>query len=185
MHFQLASIPTPLGALNAALHGDAVVALAFADSWARVEDFVRRRFGAFETQPSVAPSVAAAVTRYFEGDLEALRDLPIDPGGTDFQRAVWGELRRVPVGGTVFYGDLARAIGSPGAARAVGAACGANPIWLGIPCHRALGNDGHLTGYAGGVARKRWLLAHEGALPAPDAYAPGASFASAVARAQR
>ncbi|TMA44133.1 MAG: methylated-DNA--[protein]-cysteine S-methyltransferase, partial [Deltaproteobacteria bacterium] len=86
----------------------------------------------------------------------------VDPGGTEFQRRVWGALRKVPPGRTVSYGELARAVGAPGAARAVGAANGSNPVGIVIPCHRVIGADGSLTGYAGGVERKEWLLGHEG-----------------------
>ena len=185
MSFRLAVVPTPIGPLRAALRDDALVALAFSDSWARVSAFLERRFGAFAPREETAPALSAAVARYFDGELDALSRLALDPGGSPFQRSVWRALQRVPAGATVFYGRLARVIGAPGAARAVGAACGANPIWLGIPCHRAIGNDGQLTGYAGGVARKRWLLAHEGALPEPDVYEAVPSFSSAVARAQR
>src|SRR4029450_8150365 len=103
--------------------------------------------------------------------------LEIDPGGTPFQQAVWTALRRVPPGETTTYAALARAIGAPTAVRAVGAANGANPIWLIIPCHRAIGSDGRLVGYAGGLERKRWLLAHE------SAAAPQASLAFDAASA--
>lgn len=185
MSFHLATLSSPLGALRALLRGEVVLALAFSDSWERVEASLARRLGDFEARPAPAPSLAAAVARYFDGDVLALQDLALDPGGTPFQRAVWCALQRVPAGRTVFYGALARRIGAPAAARAVGAACGANPIWLAIPCHRALGNDGQLAGYAGGVARKRWLLSHERALPRSEGYGEPASFSSAVARAQR
>jgi methylated-DNA-[protein]-cysteine S-methyltransferase len=98
---------------------------------------------------------------YFAGALDALDNVAIDPGGTPFQQSVWSALRRVPPGETTTYLALARTIGAPAAVRAVGAANGANPIWLVIPCHRAIGSDGRLVGYAGGLERKRWLLEHE------------------------
>ena len=88
-------------------------------------------------------------------------DLPLAPGGTDFQKAVWRLLTQIPYGQTRTYGQLAAALGRPGAARAVGAAVGSNPLWLAIPCHRVVGKDGALTGYAGGLWRKEWLLALE------------------------
>jgi len=182
MTITMTELSSPLGDLRLARCNDAVVGLAFADGWERVEEFLARRFGSgFRTRAGDAPEVADALRRYFDGDLHAVTRLPLDPGGTSFQASVWRGLRDVPAGRTTFYGALARAIGAPGAARAVGAACGANPIWLAIPCHRAIGNDGHLTGYAGGLERKRWLLAHEGALP----YEETPSFSSAVAFAQR
>jgi len=98
--------------------------------------------------------------RYFAGELTAF-DLPLDPAGTPFQRQVWDELVRIPVGETISYGELARRVGRPGSARAVGAANGQNPISIVIPCHRVIGSDGKLTGYGGGLPRKAWLLDHE------------------------
>ena len=95
-------------------------------------------------------------------------DLPLAPRGTPFQLRVWEALRAIPFGATESYGGLARRIGEPpSAARAVGAANGQNPIPIIIPCHRVIGANGDLTGFGGGIERKRWLLAHEGAIPAP------------------
>ena len=92
-------------------------------------------------------------------------DLPVVTAGTPFQRAVWAALRQIPVGTTLSYGALAERIGRKAAVRAVGAANGANPVAVVVPCHRVIGADGSLSGYGGGLERKRWLLAHEGALP--------------------
>jgi AraC family transcriptional regulator of adaptative response/methylated-DNA-[protein]-cysteine methyltransferase len=92
-------------------------------------------------------------------------DIPVDPKGTDFQKAVWRALREIPVGATVTYSELAHRIGRPDSVRAVAAACGANPIAVIVPCHRVIGKDGSLTGYAwGGIEKKRMLLQREGAL---------------------
>ena len=91
-------------------------------------------------------------------------DLPLAPRGTPFQQRVWAELRRIPHGATISYGELARRVGEPRASRAVGAANGRNPIAIVVPCHRVVGADGSLTGYAGGLDRKRWLLHHEAAV---------------------
>jgi methylated-DNA-[protein]-cysteine S-methyltransferase len=88
--------------------------------------------------------------------------LTVTTGGTDFQRTVWKALRAIPAGETRTYGQLAAAIGSPRAVRAAGLANGQNPVAVIVPCHRVIGANGTLTGYAGGLARKRWLLAHEG-----------------------
>ena len=107
--------------------------------------------------------VPAALRRYFDGDVDAIDALDVDPGGTDFQAAIWAELRRIPVGETTTYSDLAARVGHEGAARAAGGAVGANPIPVVIPCHRIVGADGRLTGFGGGLTRKRWLLEHEGA----------------------
>jgi methylated-DNA-[protein]-cysteine S-methyltransferase len=89
--------------------------------------------------------------------------LPLAPHGTAFQRAVWSELRAIPAGMTRSYGQIAVAVGRPTAVRAVGQAVGRNPLSIVVPCHRVIGSDGSLTGYAGGLDRKRWLLAREGA----------------------
>lgn len=105
---------------------------------------------------------AAQLRRYFAGDARAFA-LPLDLQGTPFQRAVWEALLRIPAGRTCSYGELARAIGRPSAVRAVGAAVGRNPASLVVPCHRVLGQDGSLTGYAGGVQRKQSLLQLEAA----------------------
>ena len=181
MTISFSDLETPLGEVRLARCGGRTVGLAFTDGWPRVEEALVRRYGTFRPVSEACPEVAAALRRYFAGAFDALATLAVDPGGTAFQRAVWAALQRIPAGRTTFYGAIARALGAPGAARAVGAACGANPISLAIPCHRAIGNDGQLTGYAGGIARKRWLLAHEGALPSAEP----ASSRSAVAFAQR
>lgn len=132
------------------------------------------RFGADDDAPDAPddardhPIVAAAAAQlaaYFAGDRRTF-DLPLAPTGTAFQRAVWRALGEVAYGQTTGYGALARALGRPTAARAVGAANGANPLPIVVPCHRVIGADGTLTGYAGGLTIKRWLLAHEAATAA-------------------
>ena len=117
---------------------------------------------ACELEPVANPNgLTKAIERYFDGDLNAIDGLPVATDGTEFQRAVWHALREVPCGETWSYGDLARRIGKPGAARAVGLANGTNPVAVVVPCHRVIGADGSLTGYGAGIERKRWLLAHE------------------------
>jgi methylated-DNA-[protein]-cysteine S-methyltransferase len=106
-----------------------------------------------------------ALRDYFEGDLGALDRLRVAESGTPFQRRVWRALREITCGTTLSYAELSRRIGQPLAVRAVGLANGRNPINLVVPCHRVIGTDGTLTGYGGGLRRKRWLLAHERALP--------------------
>ncbi|MDY0873937.1 methylated-DNA--[protein]-cysteine S-methyltransferase [Dongia rigui] len=106
----------------------------------------------------------SALQAYFKGDLKAIDKLVTDTGGTDFQRRIWRELRRIPCGKTISYAELARRIGKPAAMRAAGLANGANPVSIVIPCHRVIGSDGSLTGYGGGLHRKQWLLAHENAI---------------------
>ncbi len=121
----------------------------------------RARGVALEWRPSALRPVARALRRYFEGRVTSF-DLDVAPEGSTFQRRVWTELRRVPYGRTVSYGELARRVGRPGAARAVGRANATNPISVVIPCHRVIGADGDLTGYGGGMERKRALLRLEG-----------------------
>ena len=102
---------------------------------------------------------------YFAGDLRTFT-IELNAQGTDFQRAVWSVLEGIPFGCTWSYADVARHIGRPKAVRAVGAANGANPLPVIVPCHRVIGSSGKLTGFGGGLAAKRWLLQHEGALSA-------------------
>ena len=108
------------------------------------------------------PFVAAVeqLRAYFAGELREF-SLPLAPGGTEFQRKVWSALTRIPYGRTTSYAAIARDIGTPRGVRAVGLANGRNPISLIVPCHRVIGSDGSLTGYGGGIERKKWLLAHE------------------------
>lgn len=167
---------TPLGEVMAAWHAGTLCALTFREHWPRTEAALARHLGGVERRAAGAPAAAlwARLDAYFAGDVHALDDLDVAPRGTDFQRRVWMALRAVTAGRTCSYGALAAAIGAPRAGRAVGAANGANPIWLVIPCHRAIGADGALTGYGGGLERKRWLLAHEGARGAAPVAATGA-----------
>jgi methylated-DNA-[protein]-cysteine S-methyltransferase len=113
------------------------------------------------TPASDPAGLATAIRAYFAGDLKAIDGLPVVTGGTEFQRAVWQALREIACGETLSYGALARRIGRASAVRAVGLANGSNPIGVIVPCHRVIGSDGSLTGYGGGVDRKRWLLTHE------------------------
>jgi methylated-DNA-[protein]-cysteine S-methyltransferase len=101
------------------------------------------------------------IRRYFRGELEAIDSLPVETSGTPFQREVWRALREIPCGTTTTYARLAERIGRPTAVRAVGLANGSNPVGVVVPCHRVIGSDGSLTGYGGGIERKRWLLEHE------------------------
>ncbi|MCK2184121.1 methylated-DNA--[protein]-cysteine S-methyltransferase [Halomonas getboli] len=102
----------------------------------------------------------AQLAEYFDGTRQAF-DLPLAPEGTDFQRRVWQALATIPFGETRCYAEIAEQLGCKGGQRAVGAANGKNPLAIVVPCHRVIGSDGRLTGYAGGIGRKQWLLAHE------------------------
>jgi methylated-DNA-[protein]-cysteine S-methyltransferase len=110
------------------------------------------------------PALIDALDGYFDGQIDALEDVPWATAGTDFQQKVWSALCEIPAGETWSYGQLARHIGSPRAVRAVGLANGSNPVAIVVPCHRVIGADGTLTGYGGGLERKEWLLKHEGAI---------------------
>ena len=132
-----------------------------------------RRYSDYRLASGKAPAaIRAAINGYFEGEFEPLNRLPVEPGGTLFQRLVWSALREIPAGTTVTYGQLAGRIGRPRGSRAVGMANGSNPVAIVVPCHRVIGANGALTGYGGGLDRKRWLLAHERALPA-ELFPPG------------
>ncbi|MEU8888043.1 methylated-DNA--[protein]-cysteine S-methyltransferase [Streptomyces sp. NPDC048442] len=113
-----------------------------------------------ERDPEPFPEVIEQLNAYFEGELKEFT-LPIHLEGTPFQRTVWAELRKIPYGETRSYGELAKALGKPGASRAVGLANGKNPISIVVPCHRVIGSGGSLTGYGGGLERKQHLLALE------------------------
>ena len=124
-----------------------------------------RRFGACTIDRRATEHPArAAIAGYFAGDVHALEGLAVSPGGTETQQRVWRELRLIPAGRTLSYGRLADRLGMPNGARAVGTINGLNPIPIVVPCHRVIGADGSLTGFGGGLDRKRWLLEHEGAL---------------------
>lgn len=108
--------------------------------------------------------LTAHLSDYFAGNLHIIDELPVACAGTPFQREVWHFLRLIPCGYTTSYGEIAKALGRPGASRAVGAANGANPVSIVVPCHRVIGSQSDLTGYSGGISRKEWLLRHEGVL---------------------
>jgi len=162
MMLETGEFRSPIGTIVLTAHDGALVALDFEEHWPRPLARLAARFGEIEWRRVKDPAGAGGrLAAYFAGDLHALDRLAVDAGGTPFQRRVWAALRRIPVGETWSYQALARRIGAPAAVRAVGAANGANPVGIVVPCHRVIGADGRLTGYAGGLERKRWLLAHE------------------------
>ena len=163
MVLTLDRIGTPMGEMLLVTDADgAVRALEFHDFEERLLRLLRRHYGAVTLEPGRAPeAVRGAVEAYFGGELGVFDRIEVKTGGTPFQRAVWKALREIPAGETRTYGQLAAAIGLPKAVRAVGLANGANPVGVIVPCHRVIGASGALTGYGGGVERKRWLLAHE------------------------
>ena len=146
--------PTPIGELT-----------LVASETALTEVHFPRRFagGATRGENAILARAVQQLTEYFAGNRTSF-DLPLAMDGTEFERSVWSLLRDIPYGATTSYGDLARRLGTPKDARAVGAANGKNPIPIIVPCHRVIGANGDLTGFGGGLETKRWLLVHEGAL---------------------
>ncbi len=162
--FTRSTYPSPVGQLLLVLDGPALVALDFEGFEARMMRLLKRRFPRAALTPgSVPKAVAEALAAYFRGDHAAVDGLEVRMGGTPFQQRVWAALREIPAGQTRGYGDLAAALGRPSASRAVGLANGSNPVAIVVPCHRVIGANGALTGYAGGLPRKSFLLRHEGA----------------------
>lgn len=156
---------TPMGDLLLATdERDRVRAIDLSGDEARTTRYLQSQYGErAELHRGRAPAaLTRALDDYFAGKLEALDAIACQPDGTAFQMSVWMALRTIPAGQTLSYGALAERLGNPRAVRAVGLANGANPIPIVLPCHRVIGSDGSLTGYGGGLERKRWLLAHEG-----------------------
>lgn len=170
MHLYVRRIATPTGPMTLIQdESERLCFLEWDDHADRMQGFLARRYPEERLRliESSHPTTASrALEAYFGGDIAAVDTLPTAARGTEFQRAVWSALRAIPPGTTVSYAALADRIGRPSAVRAVGLANGANPIAIVVPCHRVIGADGTLTGYGGGLERKRWLLAHESALGA-------------------
>lgn len=163
--FSLERANTPIGRMLVLTDDEGRLrAVDWEDYEARMLTLLRQQYGKhpLELRESTHPSAATrALQAYFEGDLHAIDNLPVATGGTEFQRLVWAGLRAIPCGQTISYGTLAGRINRPKAVRAVGLANGANPISIVVPCHRVIGANASLTGYGGGLERKRWLLEHE------------------------
>jgi methylated-DNA-[protein]-cysteine S-methyltransferase len=149
-------VGSPIGELLLVGDGESLTGLAFHPANARP---------GWRLEPTAFSGVKDQLDAYFAGELRTF-DLPLAPAGTPFQRHVWDALTTIPYGETTSYGELAEVIGRPGSARAVGAANGRNPIAIVVPCHRVIGADRTLTGYAGGLDAKLTLLTLEGAVPA-------------------
>jgi len=165
MVIQLSHLDTPVGRILIAATANGLNGLDFAESDEHVRARLEKTFpGATFSSGPFAKAAAKRVAAYFDGDLKALDALDTAAVGTAFQKKVWAALRKIPMGATASYAQIARAIGNPAAVRAVGAANGRNPVALVVPCHRVIGADGSLTGYASGLWRKQWLLQHERAL---------------------
>ncbi|MDX5626894.1 MULTISPECIES: methylated-DNA--[protein]-cysteine S-methyltransferase [unclassified Brenneria] len=173
--FFLDTMPTPIGELM--LVADENNCLR-AVEWREYEEKLYRSLNRcykndpFSLLPENNPGgLTDKLQRYFAGDLNVINTIPVVSVGTEFQQQVWRALRQIPCGETISYGELAARLGRPTASRAVGMANGANPIGVVVPCHRVIGAQGALTGYAGGVHRKQWLLTHEGYFPQQNIFA--------------
>ena len=170
-------IDTPVGRLQALASDDGLCALEFVepDRESRLAARLQRWFAPYEIHDQSLPVIDRArdwLEAYFAGTYGAA--VPLEMRGAPFERRVWAELQAIPPGTTATYGDIAKRIGSPGAARAVGMANGANTLAIIVPCHRVVGARGALTGYGGGLTRKAWLLGHEAAMvQAPSAAGQG------------
>jgi methylated-DNA-[protein]-cysteine S-methyltransferase len=158
-------LQTPIGeSLVVTDEAGCLRAFDWADREASMARLLRLHYGPMVPEPGAAPGdVKRRLSSYFEGELGSLAGIEWRTAGTNFQRSVWNALTTIPPGETLSYGALAARLGCATAVRAVGTANGANPISLVVPCHRVIGADGSLTGYGGGIERKRWLLDHEGA----------------------
>ena len=152
-------VQSPIGRLILASDGVALVGVWMANASPTDTTWSRHK-----GDDDILAQTREELEEYFEGRRRSF-DVPLAPNGTDFQRSVWTALTKIPFGKTVSYGDLARQLGKEAAVRAVGAANGRNPIPVIVPCHRVIGSDGSLTGFGGGLPRKKWLLQHEKALP--------------------
>lgn len=157
-------INSEIGTVLIVSDGTSLCAIDFLDYEDRMRKLLSRRYAEYELVNQSNPQgFSDRLRAYFQRDFTALDDLPVNPGGTEFQQRVWAALRSIPVGKTWTYGELAKHLDQPTASRAVGMANSLNPIGIVLPCHRVVGANGKLTGYAGGLLRKRWLLEHESA----------------------
>jgi methylated-DNA-[protein]-cysteine S-methyltransferase len=158
-------LATPIGRVCVVSDAHAVRAVEFDGGESRLDTLLRRHYGPCTLTRAHDPGgFTSRLRRYFAGDLAAIDDIPTQTAGTEFARQVWATLRTIPTGTTATYQEIASAIGRPRASRAVGMANGANPVSIIVPCHRVIGSGNQLTGYAGGLDRKHWLLAHEGVM---------------------
>ncbi len=159
------SYESPVGKIEILFDGDSLVYLDFAHNPERMKKLIARRFGAVQIQEmEKTPPIHGMLDRYFAGHPETFDDISLSTGGTEFQRAVWQELRKIKRGHTMDYASLAAKAGNAKAIRAAASSNARNPISIVIPCHRVIGKDGSMRGYAGGVDRKRFLLKLEGAI---------------------
>jgi methylated-DNA-[protein]-cysteine S-methyltransferase len=163
--FLIDRVPTPIGEMVLAADQEGNLrAIDWSDYDPRMSRLLERYYGkgGFTFEPAGNPhGLRDKINRYFAGEINVIDEIPTETRGTQFQRDVWDKLREIPSGSTISYGELAEQIDRRRAVRAVGLANGSNPIGIVVPCHRVIGSNGSLTGYGGGLERKRWLLEHE------------------------
>ena len=163
MELLIDKFDSALGKILLVSDGERLCALDYADYEDRMLTLLRRHYPIFQLRETIDPQgFSSVISTYLAGDITCINRIPINTGGTAFQRQVWSALRAIPPGTILTYGELAVKLGKPTAYRAVGMTNALNPIAIVVPCHRLVGADGALTGYAGGLERKRWLLQHEG-----------------------
>jgi methylated-DNA-[protein]-cysteine S-methyltransferase len=163
MELFIDQIMSPIGTILLVTDGEKLCALDYTDCEPRMLKLLQARYGPVRLKEVPdACGFSSALRAYLAGDLTAIDYIPVQAGGTSFQQQVWSALRMIPPGSVLTYGEMAVRLGRSTAYRAVGMTNGLNPVAIVVPCHRLIGASGALTGYAGGLERKRWLLAHEG-----------------------
>jgi len=163
MELFIDKIDSAIGILILVSDGESLCALDYAGYEPRMLKFLHARYGHVRWKDTRDPlGFSSRMRAYLAGDLGCVNSIPANPGGTAFQQQVWSALRAIPAGAVLTYSGLAAQLGKPTAYRAVGMSNALNPIAIVVPCHRLVGATGALTGYAGGLERKRWLLQHEG-----------------------
>jgi methylated-DNA-[protein]-cysteine S-methyltransferase len=163
MELFIDKINSPLGIILVVADTENLYALDYADYEHRLIQLLQLRYGHFQLKETTNPAgISSQIQAYLEGNYSSLDQIPVKAGGTAFQQQVWAALRTIPPGTAVTYGELSAKLGKPTAYRAVGMANSLNPVAIVVPCHRVIGAKANLTGYAGGLERKRWLLRHEG-----------------------
>jgi len=156
-------INSEIGDILVISDGARLCALDFAGYEPRMMRLLEKRYGAVDLTEKTNPQgFSDRIRAYLESDYSSVDDIPVSTGGTPFQQQVWSALRTIPLGTVISYGELAAKLGKTTAYRAVGMANSFNPVAIVLPCHRVVGTNASLTGYAGGLERKRWLLRHEG-----------------------
>lgn len=156
---------SPIGDIQILVNNDSLVFLDFANNAERINKLMQKRLGDFKAHSVTnCGGVRDRLDRYFRGDWKAFDGIKLETGGTPFQQSVWQGLLNIPTGQSISYDQLALDIQNPKAVRAAASANANNPIAIIVPCHRVIGKNGAMRGYAGGIERKVWLLKHEGAL---------------------